>query len=253
MAKYNYSIKGLVVTILAAGEGKRMNSAIPKVLHTFKDIPILVRIINTVIQLAPDRIIVITGRHHDLIIETLRQYIDVDIITFVRQLETLGTGDAIKSCLPCYNKDDNVLIINGDMPLISTEILENFIIHSYESCSIMNILVAKFDNPTGYGRIINNMTDQFVKIVEEKDCSEEERKIQIVNSGLYFFSANILLEYIPKIENNNSQKEYYLTDIVKIVKSDIDIHINTFLIKECDNKYISGVNTPDELFDLEKV
>lgn len=240
----------LTITILAAGEGKRMRSNIPKVLHLFQGKPMLVSIIETSKKLDAKKIIIITGKYDVLIKETISKYMDIDIgnLIFIQQASPLGTGDAIKSCLPSYNKEDKVLILNGDMPLINKEILQKFIDASpYE----MNILVARFSNPTGYGRILYDEKKEFIEIVEEKDCSPEQKKIDIINSGLYYINADLLIKYIPMIENRNSQKEYYLTDIVKIIKHSEEININTFLICQDENKYISGVNTPDELEMLE--
>lgn len=243
------SSPNLVITILAAGEGKRMRSDIPKVLHLFQGKPILARIIETARQLNPKMIIVITGRHNQLIQKTLMEYISIKDVLFVVQEKPLGTGDAIKTTLPYYYLGEQVLILNGDMPLINNTILEQFI----HKRSHMNILVAKFANPFGYGRIVYNSTGEFTEIVEEKDCNDLQREIQIVNSGLYYLSAEILIKYIPKITNENSQQEYYLTDIVKLVKNQSNIHIDTFLIGESENKYISGVNTPEELTALQNI
>jgi UDP-N-acetylglucosamine diphosphorylase/glucosamine-1-phosphate N-acetyltransferase len=241
--------KNLVITIMAAGEGKRMNSQLPKVLHLFNDIPMLVRIINEANKLNPSKIIIITGKFDELIKRTLDIHLNTtfDKLTFVQQKNPNGTGDAINSTLYLYNENENVLILNGDMPLINKEILETFIEHREP----MTILVARFSNPYGYGRILFDETDEFIGIVEEKDCTEEQKGISIINSGLYYIDANLLLKYVPMIENKNVQNEYYLTDIVKIIKTHEKISIKTHLISEDENKYISGVNTPEELAELE--
>ena len=243
--------QNLIVTILAGGEGKRMNSNIPKVLHMFNEKPMLVKIIETVMLINPKKIIIITGKYNDLIQETIAKYINntESLIKYIIQDKQLGTGHAIKCCLPYYNEyyneNEKILILNGDMPLITKDILDKFIFNSNNF--LLNILVSKMDNPTGYGRIIYN-DNKFIKIVEEKDCNEYEKKINIINSGIYIVDSNILQKYIPLIENNNSQKEYYLTDIVKIVNTNIEI--NTFLLDEKDNLFISGVNTINELNNL---
>jgi len=245
--------KNLVITILAAGEGKRMKSDIPKVLHLFNGKPMLVRIIETTYLLNPTKILIITGKFHELIKTTLSDYFDISnsIIEFVVQKLPQGTGDAINCCLSCYEKDDKVLILNGDMPLINKEVLQKFIQNSNNNNSEMSILVARLPNPYGYGRIIYNDDGEFTQIVEEKDCDDEQRKVNIINSGLYFITGEMLKYYIPFIENENAQKEYYLTDIVKIVKNKTKKQINTYLISEKENSIISGVNTPEELFKLE--
>ena len=239
----------LVITIMAAGEGKRMNSNIPKVLHNFKNIPMLVRIINESLKLNPSKIIIITGKYDELIKLNLALHIDSNIFNnlyFIKQLQPNGTGDAIKTALPHYENNDNVLILNGDMPLIKSSLLINFI------NSKSNLLIAKLDNPFGYGRIIEE-NNTFNAIREEKDCSELEKEINNVNVGIYNFSGYILKKYIPLIKDNNVQKEYYLTDIIEIIKFNENLNIKTYLINENDKYMIMGVNTKKELDDLEKL
>ena len=234
----------LVVTILAGGQGKRMRSDIPKVLHLFKEKPMLARIIETVIELNPKKIIIVTGKFHDMIIQTLSKYINIFGLDFVKQPEPLGTGHAIKCCLDEYESQDKVLILNGDTPLITCDILQKFIECSRGSC---NVLTARFENPFGYGRIIYDKDGDFLGIVEEKDCSENQREINIINGGIYYIHGFILKQFVPLITNNNVQKEFYLTDIVKTVKNKSWNVIDTFLLDESETHYISGVNTPEEL------
>lgn len=253
-------MSNLVVTIMAAGEGKRMKSDIPKVLHLFKFAPMLVRIITEVNKLNPKKIIIITGKFDKLIKETLIDYLYDNLykkIIFVKQEIANGTGGAIKSSLEQYNDDENVLILNGDMPLIKSTLLKQ-IIHS----KINTLLVTDLENPTGYGRILYSENEnKFIGIREEKDCSSEEKLIETVNVGIYYFNSSVLKKYIPMINNDNVQNEYYLTDIVKVICEDNNdsnnhelenkIELNTFLVDE-DNKYqILGVNTKEELQDLE--
>lgn len=242
-------LNGLVITIMAAGEGKRMNSTIPKVLHMFKEKPMLVRIIETALSLNPEKIIVITGKHDALIKKTLEIYINISKIIFVNQTIPKGTGDAIKYCLPFYEKNNRVLILNGDMPLINGKFLQKFI----DNDQTASILVAKFDNAKGYGRIIYNEAGDFAEIVEEKDCSDEQRNIKIINSGVYFIDGDLLQQFIPMIKDDNVQHEYYLTDIVKLIIQNTNFSVKTYLLDESENKYISGVNTPEELINLESI
>ena len=245
-------MSNLVVTIMAGGEGKRMNSNIPKILHKFNSIPMLVRIIIESFKLQPHKIIVITGKYHELIKETIDEYFlqESDIlkyITYVKQLIPNGTGDAIKYALPHYSDDEEVLILNGDNPLISYELLSKFIKQKSPS-----LLVANLENPYGYGRILYDVNNVFIGIKEEKDCNEEEKKINLINAGMYFFNSNLLKKYIPMLDNNNAQKEYYLTDIVKVIKKDNNININSYVIEEQLKYQIFGVNTQKELQDLEE-
>jgi UDP-N-acetylglucosamine diphosphorylase/glucosamine-1-phosphate N-acetyltransferase len=236
----------LTITILAGGEGKRMNSDIPKILHLFKDRPMLVRVIETARQLNPNKIIVVTGKYNDLIQTTLLEYTRINDIQFVIQNAPLGTGDAIKCCLPYYTEDGLVLILNGDTPLITAPILKRLTDTEYDA----SLLVATFDNPTGYGRVFCRSNGDVLKIVEEKDCNEEEKKVNIVNTGIYCIHTAFLKEFIPKIYNDNVQKEFYLTDIVKLMTNRFLI-MRSELLDPSENIYVSGVNTQEELAALE--
>ena len=247
-------MNNIVITIMAAGEGKRMNSSLPKVLHHFNKIPMLVRIIKESLLIS-NKIIIITGKYDELIKKTINEYItdklELDKLLYIQQKNPCGTGDAIKSTLHLYKKNENVIILNGDMPLINNNLLIKFIQNSINN----SIMVCNLENPSGYGRIIydnnNNNNNKFIKIQEEKDCTEEQKNINIVNCGLYKFEAELLLKYIPEIENNNNQKEYYLTDILEIL---INKHYNigTYLLDKSENKFIMGVNNQEELKKLEE-
>ena len=242
--------KNLVITIMAAGEGKRMNSSLPKVLHKFNDIPMLVRIIKESLIIS-NKIIIITGKYDELIKKTINEYIldmlELQKLQYVQQQNPCGTGDAIKSTLHLYNKNELVLILNGDMPLINSKLLNKFIYDGTNN----SIMVSNLAKPTGYGRIIyENHNKKFIKIQEEKDCTEDQKNITIVNCGLYKFESELLLKYIPEIKNNNNQKEYYLTDILEILINN-NYKIDTYLLDESDNKYIMGVNNQEELKNLE--
>jgi bifunctional UDP-N-acetylglucosamine pyrophosphorylase/glucosamine-1-phosphate N-acetyltransferase len=249
----------LTVTIMAAGEGKRMRSSIPKVLHLFNGIPMLVRILLEVKELNPQKIIVITGKYDALIKKTISENINQDFnllnkIVYVQQTNPMGTGHAISCTLDYYEDSDNVLILNGDMPCIKSGTLNQFIQNGINS-----LFVAKLDNPFGYGRIIVNSNNYIKYIREEKDCNEEERNCKLVNVGIYYFSAVNLKKNIPLIDCNNIQNEYYLTDIVKIMNNDNlenkeeNNGISIYKIDENNNYQIQGVNTPEELRNLEEL
>lgn len=236
----------LTVTILAAGKGKRMQSNLPKVLHMFKGKPMLVRIIETVRQLEPQKIIIVTGKYHNIIQSYLLKYMRIGDITFVQQSEPKGTGHAIFCCLPEYKDNEKVLIVNGDMPLMNTETLRKIV----DSDSDVAVLTASFENPTGYGRAIINKRGDLLEIIEEKDCSDSEKLITLINTGIYCIHSLYLNEFIPKIGNENTQQEYYLTDIIKLLKNRF-IQIKTIQLSENENLYVSGVNTKEELTELE--
>lgn len=247
----------VTVTILAGGEGKRMNSNIPKILYPFCGVPMLVRIIHEVICLNPVKIIIVTGKHHDLIQTTVHDHLQhiffskneslKSRIYFVQQKQALGTGDALKTTLRMYTNIENVLILNADMPLISHSLL-NLFVTGFET----KIMIAELENPHGYGRIIfgeNNMN--LVKIKEQKDCNEPETQIKWCNTGIYYIPSHVLKTYIPNIENMNAQQEYYLTDMFDLMIQD-NIPVDTFVVRPEFHYQIKGVNTLQELEQLEQ-
>ena len=266
------SSSSLVVTIMAAGEGKRMNSGgIPKVLCLFNGLPMLVRIVFEVIELSPAKIIIVTSnKYHDMIVETIgkmqilynsqnsqnSQNLTLhvlDKIEFVKQGDPRGTANAIYMTLDKYADDDQVLILNGDMPAITSSTLKEFINDSFFFPA--SLLVAQIDNPFGYGRVVcckHYHGDEVLYIREEKDCNEEERLVNIINAGIYLFSGEILKKYIPMIDCDNKQNEYYLTDIVKMITmTSSDIEVRKFEINPSKIHEILGVNTQEELKKLE--
>ena len=235
-----------VVLIMAGGLGKRMNSELPKVLHLLKEKPLIVHVIETALKINPIKIGIIVGKYRNIIEMTINKYLkDTSKIDYIIQPDALGTGDAIMCCKDFLSnyKNSSVTILSGDVPLIKSETLER--LNTSLNKSLAAILINKLDNPAGYGRIIRD-NKQFVKIVEEKDCNKEERKVDIVNSGIYSFKTETILNNISKITNNNKQNEYYLTDIFNFInKKSIDL---LYL----ENKYeVMGVNTPEQLKELE--
>ena len=235
-----------VVLIMAGGLGKRMNSELPKVLHLLKEKPLIVHVIETALKINPIKIGIIVGKYREIIQETINQYLeDTSNIEYIIQPDALGTGHAIMCCKDFLSnyKNSSVTILSGDVPLIKSETLER--LNTSLNKSRAAILINKLNNPTGYGRIIRDR-DQFVKIVEEKDCNDRERKVDLVNSGIYSFKTETIDNNISKITNNNKQNEYYLTDIFNFIdKKFIDL---VYL----ENKYeVMGVNTPEQLKELE--
>jgi len=236
----------LTVIILAGGEGKRMQSALPKVLQLFKNKPMLVRVIETCQEINPDKLIVVTGKFDDIIQRTLTNYIATSEICFVKQESPLGTADAVKCCLPYLLVPGHVLIINGDMPCITSSILNKMVQSSYDAV----LLGANLDDPTGYGRLITDQRKNIVAIVEEKDCTDTEKQIKAVNTGIYYLHESYLQQFIPKIKNDNAQNEFYLTDVVKLMRN-IQIPVQIIFLEKNENIFIRGVNTKQELLDLE--
>ena len=234
----------LTICILAAGKGNRMKSDTPKVLHTIGGTPMIHSVIETAKKFNPEKIIVIVGYKKELVKESLKNY----NVEFAIQNKQFGTAHAVKQCesqLNGFNGD--VLVLSGDVPFISYSTLKSLINLHNKQNSKASLLSTFFDDPSGYGRIIRDANNNFIKIVEHKDANSKERTVKEINSGTYMFNSRTLFKKINFIKNKNSQNEYYLTDIFGHVdKMDISI------ISTNNNKEISGVNTLEQLKELDK-
>ena len=228
------------VIVLAAGEGTRMKTALPKVLHKVNGLPMLLHLLRTTKQLALAHTMVVLGYKKDKVIEVLPPG-----IAWVEQKEQLGTGHAVQVALQGSDELRNtILVLCGDIPLLTAATLENLIkTHQDNGCAI-TILSALLDDPFPYGRIVRDATGQVVRIVEEKDASEEERKIKEINSGIYCFNKSMLETCLAEVTTDNEQKEYYLTDVVEICRSQGG-KVDAVIAK--DSWEISGINTLKDL------
>ena len=204
----------LAVIILAAGKGTRMNSDLPKVLHPIGDLPMITRVVRTAQALQADLIIPVLGYKHELVQSALKD----EPVECALQLEQLGTAHAVLQCREILKDfSGNVLILYGDVPLIKVETLANLLsLHSKMDIQ-STILTTDLPDPTGYGRIIRNHDHSLMKIVEEKDATDGERKVIEINSGIYVFDAHTLFRLLPLVGNNNKQNEYYLPDVLNLV------------------------------------
>lgn len=198
--------------ILAAGKGTRMKSSLPKVMHPISGIPMIEHITRTLRTLNVDQTIIVTG--HEA--ETIETHFSQDpSITFVRQTEQLGTAHAVMQAASLLeNKEGKTLVLTGDTPLLTEETLRNLLEKSTNTKGI--VLTTHQENPYGYGRIVRDNDENVVNIVEEKDATDVEKAINEVNTGIFCFDNETLFSSIYKINNNNAQREYYLTDIVKV-------------------------------------
>ncbi len=240
----------LTVTILAGGLGKRMKSELPKVLHCVNGVPMLVMIIRQCLIINPKKILVVVGKYKPIIESTLHKFGILDKINFAIQDEPLGTGHAILCTLDQLTQEGINVILNGDTPLLTADTILKIIQTFRKNSSKLQITSINNPNPTGSGRIILDKDGNFINIVEEKDCTDIQKLINLVNVGIYTAKNSILKRYIPLIENNNAQKEYYLTDIVKIyLKTETD---SVGLIKLDKSKLgeIINVNTKEQLLNL---
>lgn len=235
------------IIILAGGLGKRMGSDFPKVLHWVGDVPMIVRILRSLPQ--DSRILIVVGKYKDIIQATIREYTDVEV-EYVVQDPPLGTGHAVACCLPHIDPERQVIVLSGDVPLIQTETIRKM----SEGTPELRVLTMHADDPTGYGRIITsdiNNSLQFVKIVEHKDCTEEERACTTVNCGIYAFSGKVAHQFVPLIQNVNAQGEYYLTDIVGLAH-DAGIRVEVCHINDDERHTVRGVNNLTELAEIER-
>ncbi|MFN5592543.1 MAG: bifunctional N-acetylglucosamine-1-phosphate uridyltransferase/glucosamine-1-phosphate acetyltransferase [Aphanizomenon flos-aquae MDT14a] len=214
----------VVVAILAAGKGTRMKSNLPKVLHSLGGKSLIERVIESAEPLLPDRRLVIVGYQSQEVKTATDSIYGVE---FVEQAVQLGTGHAIQQLLPhLEGYTGDLLILNGDVPLLRTETLKNLLQIHQENQNSCTILSAQLPNPQGYGRVFRNSEGIVQKIVEDKDCTPNQRENDRVNAGIYCFHWPDLAEILPHLQANNAQKEYYLTDAVtqvgKVMAVDVE-------------------------------
>lgn len=227
----------LSAIILAAGQGTRMKSPLPKVLHPVAGEPMILRIVKAVQGCGASEIRIVVGFGEKLI----RQLLEPQGLVCCRQQEQKGTGDAVKSADP-ESLTEHILIMNGDHPLVSSKRLKEAYQYFLETGCDLLVLSSQLPDPGSFGRIVRHK-GQLAAIVEVKDASEETKKIKEVNTGIYFVSQRILEKYLPRIQPNNKQGEYYITDLVSLcIESGEKVDALT-----TDPSMAFGVNTQREL------
>ncbi|HCC08090.1 MAG TPA: hypothetical protein DEP72_08060 [Clostridiales bacterium] len=231
--------------ILAAGKSTRMNSILPKVLHRINDKTLVQYVLDSVKMCDTDKIFVVVSNDS----KNVREAIKMDVI-FVEQKEQLGTGHAVMQVEKYIEDTDDIVVLCGDTPLITSETINNIKeIHTKDN-NAATILTTILDNPMSYGRIIRDNEKNIIGIVEEKDANDNQKDIKEINSGIYFFKGKYLKEALKKIESKNNSNEYYLTDTIKNI-TNAGHSVGSYTTKNYTE--ILGVNTQDELDKARKV
>ena len=227
--------------ILAAGESKRMNSKLPKVLHKICGKEIINYVIDACKNAGIREIIIVLGHEFDLIKKNIcEKNFDLDI-KFVLQKERLGTGHAVMMAKDFFDDNENILVLYGDTPLINYLSIKKLI--DMNNDNAVSLISSVVENPKGYGRILRR-ENNFLRIIEDRDCDKNQALIKEINTGIYLFNGNLLKTALQMLSNNNAQGEYYLTDTIEIIKTLSD-KVGIFC---ADNyKEFLGVNNKIEL------
>ncbi len=232
----------LNIVILAAGKGKRMHSDKPKVLHALAGRPLLQHVLDTAIQYAPGKTCVVYGHGGEAVPQAMAQY----DASFVLQEPQLGTGHAVQQALPHLENDGLVLVLYGDVPLTQPATLEKM----FRQPEALTLLTLHLSHPAGYGRIVRDRSGSITSIVEEKDATPEQRAIREVNTGILAAPTRLLRNWLAKLQNNNAQGEYYLTDIVAMaVAQGVAVHA----VQPAHAWEVMGVNSKVQLAELERI
>ncbi len=214
--------KNRSVLILAAGKGTRMKSSLPKPLHAVCGFPILAHILRAAQELNPAAMGVVIGHGAELVKQTVLDNLSAWGITapveFYEQTDLSGSGSAVKAALPFLQQHDNVMIVNGDTPLLKADTLQEMQTAFEQANAGVLVLAVKVPNPAGYGRIVRDGQNQFEKIVEEADADAKTKKIDEINSGMYVFNSAALIKALGQLTPQGPKHEYYLTDTLSLIK-----------------------------------
>lgn len=230
---------GFSTIILAAGEGTRMKSSYPKVLHPLCGKPMLARVLDTILALHGERNVLVLGFGRGSIEQFLQQqgYKTIEIAV---QDQQFGSGHAVAQAAKLLkNYRGDIIVICADVPLIKAETLKKLLSEHRKQQNSMTVLTTAVSNPTGYGRIVRRLSGEVEKIVEEKDALSSERLIKEINSGIYCFQAETLFRVLPQIKPDNAKKEYYLTDVLSLLRLE-NLRVGAMLIE--DSEQIYGIN-----------
>jgi bifunctional UDP-N-acetylglucosamine pyrophosphorylase/glucosamine-1-phosphate N-acetyltransferase len=233
----------LNVVILAAGQGKRMHSNLPKVLHPIAGKALVQHVIDTARTLSPGKLCVVHGHGGDVV----RAALPEADLAWALQEPQLGTGHAVQQALPCLDSDGVTLVLYGDVPLTRAETLKRLLDATKDGLAVLTVDLA---NPTGYGRIVRNAAGNVVRIVEQKDATAEEKSIREVNTGIMAIPTARLAGWLSGLSNNNAQGEYYLTDVIAAAVAE---GVPVSAVQPEGEWEVLGVNSKVQLAELERV
>ena len=241
----------LDVLILAAGLGTRMKSRLAKVLHKIGGRPIIAHVCRAAALLEPRRTYVVVGHQADDVRAAVEKELGSQRASFVNQSEQRGTGDAVLAARRALaNATSTLLILSGDVPLVRAETLRALIDKYHADKASCAMLTVRLENPTGYGRVVRDEAGNFLRIVEQKDATEDELQVREINAGIYCFDGAKLFQALERVRPTNSQGEYYLTDVPGILRDDGE---QVTLYQHHDAREVSGVNTRAELAEFENL
>ncbi len=236
-----------LTVILAAGEGKRMHSVLPKVLHRVGGRPLVEHLVQASLKAGLGRVIVVVGHRRDMVIEALVDY----PIEIVVQADQRGTGHAMQMVREHLgNYEGACLVVPGDVPFLRPETMHGLVQLHDEGDYAVTLLTAEFPDPSGYGRVVRDAANEVVRIVEDGDASPEERAIREINSAVYVFDYRLLSQALDKLRANNSQRELYLTDTIAVIKSSGH---RVGARQAADPVEVMGVNDPIQLREAERI
>ncbi len=239
-------MKKKAAIVLASGKGTRMKSDLPKVAHKVGDKPMVKHVVDSAKDAGVDKVVVVVGYKSDVVKECLPGHDD-----FVFQPEQLGTGHAVLLTKDEFtNPEDTVVVLCGDAPLIRPETIEKLLEYHESVDADATVLTSVLDNPYAYGRIIRDEAGHLEKIVEEKDATEDEKQVSEINTGTYCFRVGPLFDALNEVGNDNAQGEYYLPDVLGIIRSKGG---TIRVMSDSDATEVLGVNTLEQLAEVEKI
>ena len=237
-------MKSLCIVVLAAGKGKRMgNPDLPKVMALLDGKPLIAYVLEQAYALHPSRVVVIIGHHGEMVREYVSEWFPQT--AYAWQREQLGTGHAVMQAREALGDSPcDVLILSGDVPLVTESSIRDFVRQHQSSGSSVSVLSCTMPDPTGYGRIVRSADGTFTAIVEQRDATPEQQAVAEVNSGMYVVDREALFAALAEVGNTNAQNEYYLTDVVGILRNNAH-RVSAFPAP--DHKELQGINTVAEL------